>query len=68
MGVREAEKPEGSSLYFQILIVRSRPDETIWEDEMNLADFMEDVWPPLLDDGEVTSTSDERFQTLKSPS
>lgn len=68
MGEREAERPEGSSAYFQIRIVRSRLEEAILVGEMNFTDLTEDVWPPSLADGEVTSTSDERFQTRRSPS
>lgn len=43
MGDSAAEKPVGSSVYFQIRMVRSSPEEAIWVGERNLADLMDDV-------------------------
>ncbi len=48
--------------------MRSRPEDAIWEGEMNLADFMDEVWPPLAAEDEVARTSEDMFHTLKSPS
>lgn len=57
------EGSEGSSLYFQMRIVRSREDETRRVGERNLAAFISLVWPPELEEGEVAMIWFDMFHT-----
>ena len=61
----EAASPPGSSKYFHIRIVRSRPAEAMWEGDIHFAALMEEVCPPLPADEDVASTSDDILHTLK---
>ena len=64
----DAVSPPGSSAYFHMRIVRSRPAEAMCERDIHFATLIEDVCPPLPADADVTSTSEDILHTLKRPS
>lgn len=61
-------KWSGDSAYFQVRTVKSIPADAIWVGEMNFAVLMLDVWPPMLEPGDVAMTCPDLFHIRSSPS
>lgn len=59
---------EDSSLWVQRRIVRSMPEDMIWVGDMKRVHFIEDVWPPAVDEGVVAITCDEGSHIRRWPS
>ena len=67
-GSSSAEKWSGASLYFHMRTVRSSPEETTCDGEMNFAALIEEVCPPSPAGGEVARICEDIFQTRNRPS